>query len=291
MGLKVYINGEFFDRNDAKISVFDHGLLYGDGVFEGIRAYGGKVFRLREHLKRLYESAKMIMLKIPFKIEELEQAVLATLQKNNLHDAYIRLIVTRGEGDLGLDARLCTHPSIIIITDKIALYPDEFYQKGIKIVAVSIRRNIPEAVNPCAKSLNYLNNILAKIEAVNGNAHDALMLNAEGYVVECSGANIFILKNGTLLTPPTFLGALEGITRNTIISLAKEFGIKVQEEPFTRYQLYNCEECFLTGTAAEVMPVVEVDGRIIANGKPGEITCKLSREFKSLTRREGVPIG
>jgi branched-chain amino acid aminotransferase len=290
MGLKVYIDGKFFDRSEAKISVFDHGLLYGDGVFEGIRAYEGRVFRLREHLKRLYESAKMIMLKIPLKIEELEQAVLQTLRENNLHDAYIRLVVTRGEGDLGLDPRLCPHPSIIIITDKITLYPDELYQKGIKIVAVSTRRNIPEAVNPCAKSLNYLNNILAKIEAVGSNAHDALMLSAEGYVVECSGTNIFILRNEMLLTPPASLGALEGITRNAIISLARKSGIEVQEESFTRYQLYNSEECFLTGTAAEVMPVVEVDKRVIADGKPGEITRKLSKEFKNLTRKEGIPI-
>ena len=290
MGLKVYINGEFFDRSDAKISVFDHGLLYGDGVFEGIRAYGGKVFRLREHLRRLYESAKMIMLKIPLKSEELEEAILQTLRKNNLYDAYIRLIVTRGEGDLGLDTRLCHRPSVIVIADKITFYPDELYRKGIKIVTVSTRRNIPEAVNPCVKSLNYLNNILAKIEAVGSNAHDALMLNAEGYVVECSGTNIFILKNGSLFTPPVSLGALEGITRSVIISLAGDFGIEVREEPFTRYQLYNCEECFLTGTAAEVMPVVEVDERIIADGAPGEITRKLSREFKNLTRKEGIPI-
>jgi branched-chain amino acid aminotransferase len=286
----VYINGEFFRKEDAKISVFDHGLLYGDGVFEGIRSYNGRVFKLWEHVERLYKSAHVLMLPIPYKKEEMVEAVLSTVRMNNLQDAYIRLIVTRGEGDLGLDPRKCTKPNIIIIADKIILYSKKIYDEGLHIVTVATRRNIPEALNPCLKSLNYLNNILAKIEANNADAAEALMLNIDGFVTECTGENIFILKDTYLLTPPSYVGALEGITRMVVMEIAKREGIYVKEEAFTRYELYNAKECFLTGTAAEVVPVTFVDGRAVGDGKVGEVTRMIMKAFRELTQSEGVPV-
>lgn len=287
--MKVYIDGKFYDKEEAKISVFDHGLLYGDGVFEGIRSYNRRVFKLAEHIDRLYNSAKAIMLEIPVSKREIEQAVLETLRVNNLADAYIRLVVTRGVGDLGLDPRKCKNPSIIIITDKIVLYPQEFYEKGLEVITVSTRRNLPSAINPAIKSLNYLNNIFAKIEAIKAGCEEAIMLNEDGYVAECTGDNIFIIKNNVLITPPIYIGALPGITRDTVIEIAKtKLKLMVKEEPFTIYHVYTADECFLTGTAAEVIPVVKVDSRIINDGKPGELTKQIMKEFKELTRTTGV---
>lgn len=288
--MKVYLDGELVDEKEAKISVFDHGLLYGDGVFEGIRSYNSRVFRLEEHLKRLYRSAKAIMLKIPLSPEEMKENVLLTLRTNGLRDAYIRLVITRGEGDLGLDPKKCKKPTIIIITSKIVLYPEEFYKKGLELITVATRRNVPEALNPCIKSLNYLNNILAKIEANNAGVSEAIMLNADGFVTECTGENIFIIREGLLLTPPPWVGTLEGITRGVVMELADGLGIKVKEEVLTRYDLYNADECFLTGTAAEIVPVVKIDGRVIAQGVPGSYTLKLMTAFHELTQKEGVPI-
>ena len=285
----VYIDGEFLPQEEAKISVFDHGLLYGDGVFEGIRSYQGRVFKLDEHLQRLYDSAKAIMLEIPISIEDMEEAVLETLRRNQLHDAYIRLVVTRGVGDLGLDPDKCPVPTIFIIADKITLYPPNFYEDGLEIITVSVRRNYAEAISPRIKSLNYLNNILAKIEGKQAGVEEVLMLNAEGYVVECSGDNIFFLKNNVIVTPPTYLGILEGVTRNTVIDLARELGITVEEKVFTRHDLYTAEECFLTGTAAEVIPVVKIDQRIVGNGHPGTVTQKLIEEFHHVTNVLGTP--
>ena len=286
----VYIDGEFLPQEDAKISVFDHGLLYGDGVFEGIRSYQGRVFKLDEHLQRLYDSAKAIMLQIPISIEDMEETVLETLRRNQLHDAYIRLVVTRGVGDLGLDPDKCPVPTIFIIADKITLYPPNFYEDGLEIITVSVRRNYAEAISPRIKSLNYLNNILAKIEGKQAGVEEVLMLNAEGYVVECSGDNIFFLKDNVIVTPPTHLGILEGVTRNTVIDLARELGITVEEKVFTRHDLYTAEECFLTGTAAEVIPVVKIDQRIVGNGHPGTVTQKLIEEFHHVTNVLGTPI-
>lgn len=286
----IYLNGEYVSKEDAKISVFDHGLLYGDGVFEGIRSYDGVVFKLDEHLKRLYDSAKSIMLKIPVSIDEMKEIVLETLRKNNLHDAYIRLVVTRGEGDLGLDPDKCSEPTLFVIADKIVLYPEEYYENGLELATVPTRRNIPVAINPRIKSLNYLNNILAKIEGKQAGVIEAIMLNSQGYVVECTGDNIFIVKDEKLITPPLHVGVLEGITRNTVIDLAEGLGVSVKEEVFTQYDLYIADECFLTGTAAEVIPVVKVDRRIIRDGKPGPITQKLIKEFRSNTNKLGTPI-
>ena len=286
----IYIDGEFLPDAEAKISVFDHGLLYGDGVFEGIRCYNGYVFKLDEHLERLYDSAKSLMLQIPIPIETLKQDVLETLRQNQLREGYIRLIVTRGVGDLGLDPDKCPKPSIIIIADKISLYPQHFYDNGLEIVTVSVRRNYPEAINPRIKSLNYLNNILAKIEAKQAGSVEALMLNNDGYVVECSGDNIFLVKDEIIVTPPSHIGILEGVTRNSVISLAHEAGFKVEERVFTRHDIYIADECFLTGTAAEVIPVVKLDQRIIGNGKPGKVTQKLIAAFRQLANNFGTPI-
>ena len=286
----IYIDGEFLPQAEAKVSVFDHGLLYGDGVFEGIRSYNGRVFKLDEHLERLYDSAKSIMLQIPIAIETMEETVLETLRRNHLTEAYIRLIVTRGVGDLGLDPDKCPKPSIIIIADKIVLYPQKYYEEGLEIVTVSVRRNYAEAINPRIKSLNYLNNILAKIEGKQAGAEEVLMLNAEGYVVECSGDNIFWIKNEVLVTPPVHMGILEGVTRNSVIDLAREAGMRVEERVFTRHDLYIADECFLTGTAAEVIPVVKIDRRSIGDGQPGKITQRLITAFRQLANSTGTPI-
>jgi len=290
MSLWVYIDGRYVSKEEAKVSVFDHGFLYGDGVFEGIRAYQGRVFRLSEHLRRLYDSAKAITLKIPLEEEELKEKVLETLRRNNLKDAYIRLIVSRGEGDLGLDPEKCPQACVIIITDKIKIYPEEFYEKGLSVITASTRRNIPVALDPHIKSLNYLNNILAKIEANLGNVPEAIMLNKDGYVAECTGDNIFMVKEETLFTPPMWVGVLKGITRNVVIELASKENILVKEEAFSIVSLYTADECFLTGTAAEIIPVTKVDGRVIGKGKAGKITGRLIKEFRKLTSREGTPI-
>ncbi|MFH1854436.1 MAG: branched-chain-amino-acid transaminase [Candidatus Omnitrophota bacterium] len=288
MGSKVYINGEYFDKQDAKISVFDHGLLYGDGVFEGIRSYGRLVFKLTQHIDRLYESAHAIMLNIDKSKKEMERAVVDTLKLNKLDDAYIRLVVTRGIGDLGLDPRKCKDASIIIITDKIQLYPEKLYKEGLSLITVPTPRNIPEALNPQIKSLNYLNNILAKIEAINSGYEEALMFTASGYLAECTGDNIFIVKGNSLLTPPAYLGILKGITRASAMEIGKKLGLDVREEVLTRHNLFTADECFLTGTAAEIVPVVAIEKRIVGNGKPGKITLKLMKEFRRLTKTEGV---
>lgn len=291
MGL-VYVNGELVPAEKASVSVFDHGFLYGDGVFEGIRVYKGRIFKLDEHIERLYDSAHVIMLKIPLSKEEMRKAVVDTVRANGIMDGYIRLVVSRGPGDLGLDPRKCKNPTVVIIADTIQLYPKELYEKGLRVVTVPTRRNITEALNPRIKSLNYLNNIMAKIEANNfGDAvHEAIMLDVNGYVVECTGENIFIVDKGKLMTPPTYIGALEGITRNTVISLARDMGIEVEESLLTRYNLYVADECFLTGTAAEVAPVAEIDGRKIGEKVPGEITLKLLKGFREMTMKEGVPV-
>jgi len=286
--MQIYLNGEFVPKNEAKISVFDHGLLYGDGVFEGIRAYNCLVFKLKEHLIRLKESGHTIMLELPMPVDQLSDAIVDTLKRNQLRDAYVRVVVTRGTGDLGLDPRLCKHPTVFIITDKIELYPESFYRNGMEIITVPTVRNLPEAVNPALKSLNYLNNILAKIEANNSNYKEALMLNHQGYVAECTGDNVFMIKNGILQTPPTHLGALRGITRQAIMDLALRNDIPCQERVLTRHDLFNADEVFLTGTAAEVVPVVKIDGRKIGTGKPGKGTRKLMSAFRDLTKRDGV---
>jgi len=289
MGLKIYISGKLYEKKDAKISVFDHGLLYGDGAFEGIRSYSGRVFKLEEHIDRLYETAHTLMLNIPMTKNEMIKAVCATLKANDLRDSYIRLIVTRGEGDLGLDPRKCHGaPAVIIITDKIALYPRELYKKGLRIITVPTIRNLPEALNPQLKSLNYLNNILAKMEAVNCGYEEAIMLDTLGYVAECTGDNIFIVKRGELYTPPQCMGVLRGITRDAVMDIAKRKKIPVHEHVLTRHELYISDECFLTGTAAELIPVVKIDGRMIADGKPGKLTHLLTEEFHKITKKDGV---
>ncbi len=288
MSLKVYINGEYFEKKDAKISIFDHGLLYGDGVFEGIRSYDRLVFKLREHIDRLYESAHGIMLKISMPKKAMTEAVVDTLKLNKLDDSYIRLIVTRGVGDLGLDPRKCKNSSVIIITDKIQLYPEELYKKGLALITVPTPRNTPEALNPQVKSLNYLNNIMAKIEAINSGYEEALMFTSSGCVAECTGDNIFIVKDGALLTPPAHLGILRGITRAVVMDIGKKLGLEVREEVLTRHNLYTADECFLTGTAAEIMPVISIEKRTAGDGKPGKITLKLMEEFRKLTKKDGV---
>ena len=263
MGLKIYINGQILPQEEARISVFDHGLLYGDGVFEGIRAYNGKIFTLDQHLDRLYNSATAIALKIPITKAEMADAIKKTMEANNQADSYIRLVVTRGVGKLGLDPNKCSMPQVIIIADTIELYPKALYEKGLDIVTVATIRNHFSALDPKIKSLNYLNNILAKIESIQAGAGEALMLNKDGYVAECAGDNIFIFKDDTLLTPPAGAGILIGITRNVVMELATKMGIQVKEELMTRYDLYIADECFLTGTAAEIIPVVKIDGRVI----------------------------
>jgi branched-chain amino acid aminotransferase len=282
---KVYINGKFYDKADAKISVFDHGLLYVDGVFEGIRVYEGKVFRLREHVDRLYDSARGIKLEIPLSREQMAEAITSTVQANNKRNGYIRALVTRGAGYLGLDPRKTTDPQIVIIVDDISLYPPELYENGMEIVTVATIRNHPNALSPRIKSLNYLNNILAKMEAIQSGCLEALMLNHEGEVAECTGDNIFIVKRGVLKTPPPDAGILEGVTRNTVLEAARAANIPVQETALTRLDVHTADECFLTGTAAEVIPVVKCDGRPIGNGKPGPITKQLRERFHQITRQ------
>ena len=285
MSLQIYINGTYYDKENAKISVYDHGLLYGDGIFEGMRSYSGKVFRLSEHMDRLYESARAICLQIPISKEQMEADVIETLRQNNLSDAYIRLVVTRGAGSLGLDPNRTSNPQVIIIADHIALYPAEYYETGLKIITASTIRNHPAALSPRVKSLNYLNNIMAKIEGQQAGCVEALMLNHKGEVAECTGDNIFIIKREQLLTPPKDAGILEGITRNAVLGLARSLGIPAQEITLTRHDLLVADECFLTGSAAEVIPVISIDGRPIGDGKVGPITKKLMTEFKALVHR------
>ena len=285
MSLKIYISGTLVDKEDAKVSVYDHGFLYGDGVFEGIRSYGGKVFRLKEHLDRLYESAKAIWLTIPMSKDDMGRAVIDTLTVNNIIDGYVRLVVTRGVGSLGIDPTSCKEPQIIIIADKIALYPAEHYEKGLEIITSSVQRMHPAALSPRIKSLNYLNNILAKIEGRQAGAIEALMLNHKGEVAECTGDNIFLFRRGALYTPSVEAGILEGITRGAVIEIAREQGIAVHEIPLTKHDVYIADEIFLTGSAAEVIPVVKIDGRVIGDGKPGPVTQKLRKLFFELVRK------
>ncbi len=284
MPLQIYIDGKLYAKEDAKISVYDHGLLYGDGVFEGIRSYSGKVFRMRAHLDRLWYSAKAILLTIPMSKEQMAKAIEETLAVNGIQDGYIRVVVTRGSGTLGLDPNRCSNPQVIIITDYIALYPDELYRNGLEIVTVSVARSHPAALSPRIKSLNYLNNILAKIEGQQAGCVEALMLNHKGEVAECTGDNVFLVRNGALLTPSLESGILEGITRDAVIEIARAAGVAVWEIPLTKHDVYVADECFLTGTAAELIPVVKVDSRTIGDGVPGPITRDLTERFRKLTR-------
>ena len=288
--MKIYIDGTFYPESEAKVSVFDHGLLYGDGVFEGIRFYNDRIFRLPDHIERLYDSAKAICLTIPLTPEEMTAALLESVRQNGLHDGYIRLVVTRGVGNLGLSPDRCKTPTVIIIAATIALYPEELYQKGLDVVTCSTRRIPPAALPPTVKSLNYLNNILAKIEANAAGAGEGLMLNEQGFVAECTGDNIFIIRRGEIFTPPISAGGLRGITRDVVFELAAQLGIKITEPNLTRHDIYTADECFLTGTAAEVIPVVRLDGRPIGDGKPGALTAKLIGKFRELTQTGGTPI-
>ena len=288
--MKVFISNKLVDEKDAVVSVFDHGLLYGDGVFEGIRAYNGRVFLLDEHIDRLYDSAKAIALNIPMSKSEMSKAVVETCKANEIADGYIRLVITRGKGTLGLNPYLCKKAEVIIIVAKIQLYPQELYDNGLKIVTVGTVRNHPEAINPRIKSLNYLNNVMAKIEAINAGCMECLMLNHKGEVAEASGDNVFAVKNGVLTTPPSSCGALEGLTRNKVMDLARDAGYEVRESVMARYDLYVADEVFLTGTAAEIISVVDIDKRPIGDGKPGKVTAELSALYTQTARSEGTPI-
>ncbi len=288
--MKVYIDGELFPREQAKISVFDHGLLYGDGVFEGIRFYGGRVFRLEEHVERLFDSARAICLKPTLDKAAMAAAVLETIRANELRDGYVRLVVTRGEGSLGLSPEHCPRATVIVIAAAITLYPAEMYANGLKVVTCATRRIPHGALSPMVKSLNYLNNVLAKIEATHAGAGEGLMLNEQGYVAECTGDNVFIVKRGKIYTPPISSGALAGITREVVFELAAAAGLEISEPEMTRYDIYTADECFLTGTAAEVIPVAELDRRPIGDGRPGPVTRDLMARFRELTGTTGTPI-
>ncbi|MFA6635984.1 MAG: branched-chain-amino-acid transaminase [Candidatus Omnitrophota bacterium] len=288
MGMKIFLNGEFVDRSEAKISVFDHGLLYGDGVFEGIRSYNRRVFRLREHIDRLYEGARYIRLDIQMEKKVLEDKIIEALKLNDLSDAYIRVVVTRGEGDLGLDPRKCGKPTIFIIADKIKLYPEELYIKGMPITIAGTRRNHPASIDPRIKSLNYLNNILARIEAIDAGVEEALMMSIDGNVVECTGDNIFVVKDDKLMTPPSEMGALKGVTQGVVMEIASEMELSAEHRVMTPEDVLFSDECFLTGTAAEIIPVVSIDGNVIGSGKPGKITMRLIKAYHELTLKEGV---
>ncbi len=286
----VFLNGEFISRDAARVSVFDHGYLYGDGVFEGIRAYNGRVFRLDEHLDRLYESAQTVMLQVPLTKEQLREAVLETLRRNGLRDGYVRLVVSRGPGDLGLDPRKCPQPTVVVIAEGIQLYPQEAYSRGLRAITVTTRKIAPDMLSPQVKSLNYLNNILARIEVNRAGVDEGIMLNAAGYVTECTADNVFVVLRGELCTPPVYLGILKGITRETVLELARALEIPATERVFTMHDVYTAEECFLTGTAAEVAPVVEVDGRVIGDGTPGAVTRRVIAAFRGRVAAEGAPI-
>lgn len=288
--LTIYIDGQFFSEAEAKISVFDHGLLYGDGIFEGIRFYNGRVFKLEEHLERLWDSARSICLDIPMSRSEMTEALLETIRQNDLRDGYIRLIVTRGVGNLGLNPAQCKRASVIIIAATVALYPEKAYRNGLTVVTCATRRTNPAALNPAVKSLNYLNNVMARIEANLAGADEALMLNDEGNVAECTADNVFIIKHGEIFTPPIYAGALRGITRSVVFAIAAELGLRLSETAITRHDVFIADECFLTGTAAEIIPVVKADGRVIGTGKPGPISARMIARFRELTRETGTPI-
>lgn len=278
--MKIYIDGKYYSEKDARISVFDHGLLYGDGIFEGIRVYDGKVFKMDEHLERLYQSAKAILMDIPISRGQMKNAVLETVKANRKKNGYIRLIVTRGKGSLGIDPSSCTRPSVIIIVGDIALYPEKFYTRGIPIITSSTRRIPPDGLEPRIKSLNYLNNVLARLEAKQAGCIEAVMLNTDGFVAECTVGNIFIVKNGSLRYPSPFNGSLDGITMQTVAEIAGAIGIETRATTLSRYDLYNADECLLTGTGAEIMPVINIDGRVIGEGRPGTLTKRLLKEFR-----------
>jgi branched-chain amino acid aminotransferase len=288
--MKVFLGDKLVDEKDAVVSVFDHGLLYGDGVFEGIRAYNGRVFLLDEHIDRLYDSAKAIALEIPMSKDEMSKSVVETCKANDISDGYIRLVITRGKGTLGLNPYLCKKAEVIIIAAKIQLYPQELYDNGLKIVTVGTVRNHTEAINPRVKSLNYLNNVMAKIEAINAGCMECLMLNPQGQVAEASGDNVFAIKNGVITTPPSWCGALEGLTRNKVMEIARKEGYEVREDVMARYDLYVADEVFLTGTAAEIISVVDIDKRQIGDGRPGKVTASLSAIYAECARSEGTPI-
>ncbi len=288
--MKIYLNGKLVPEKGAKISVFDHGLLYGDGVFEGIRAYNGRVFMLEAHIDRLFRSAHAIVLKVPMTKAALLRAVVATCKANHIVNGYIRLVVTRGKGTLGLNPYSCRKPQVIIIADAIQLYARELYDQGLRVVTAGSLRNHSESLSPCIKSLNYLNNIMAKVEAINAGVEEVVMLNPQGNVAEASGDNIFIFKGNQLLTPPISAGALEGITREVVIDLARQRGYDVSEITLTRYDLYTADEMFLTGTAAEIIAVVDMDRRIIGTGKPGRRTLDLTAGYRELASRTGTPL-
>lgn len=288
--MKVYINGKYYDKDDAKVSVFDHGFLYGDGIFEGIRLYNGNVFKLDKHIDRLFRSAKAIALDMPWTKQQVIDAVCDACRTNGLNDAYIRLVVSRGKGKLGLSPFSCVDPQLIIIADQIQLYPNELYENGLKAITVPTRRNSQAALPPMVKSLNYLNNILAKIEAYKLGYQECLLLNNEGYVAECSGDNVFIVFEDKLITPPVSCGSLGGMTRRAVLDVAKRLGIEVVEKPLARFDVWTADECFLTGTAAKLIPLVELDGRSIGDGKPGPITKKLLQGFNEIAPVEGTKI-
>jgi branched-chain amino acid aminotransferase len=290
MAQVIYLNGEYVSKENAVVSVYDHGFLYGDGIFEGIRIYDGNIFKCKEHLKRLYKSARSIMLDIPLTYEEMQAVLVETVRRNGLRDGYIRLVVSRGPGDLGLDPRRSPRANVIIIVEKLSIFPEEAYINGLRTVSTSTRRNIPDALNPKIKSLNYLNNILVKIQANLAGVGEAIMLNAQGYVAEGSSDNIFIVKDDVVYTPPAYVGALEGITRAAIMEICEREGIVLKEEPFTLHDVYVADEVFFTGTAAEVIAVREVDGRIIGEGKAGPITTKLLQEFRKIVVQDGVKV-
>ncbi|MGG4343883.1 branched-chain-amino-acid transaminase [Paenibacillus lautus] len=286
----IYLDGEFVTKENAKVSVFDHGFLYGDGIFEGIRIYNGNIFKCKEHLDRLYDSAKSIDLVIPLAYDELLEAMAETIRRNDMRNGYIRIVVSRGAGNLGLDPRRCPKPTVLIIVEQLAIYSEEAYLNGLKAVSVAQRRNIPDALNPKIKSLNYLNNILVKIQSNFAGADEAIMMNAQGYVTEGSGDNIFVVKNGVVTTPPCYLGALEGITRQAIIDLCDKLGIKLKEEPFSMHDVYIADEVFFTGTAAEVIAAREIDGRMIGKGQAGPITLQLLQEFRRIVDQDGYKV-
>lgn len=290
MTSQIFLDGEFRAREDAKLSVFDHGLLYGDGIFEGIRVYDGNVFKLDEHIRRLFDSAKSILLDIPYSSEDVKEFVCETVRRNDLTSGYIRLVVTRGTGDLGLSPYNCQGSRMFIIAEQLAMFPKSLYEAGINAVTAATRRNRTDALNPKIKSLNYLNNVLIKMEAIAAGAHEAVVLNQEGYVVEGSGENIFIVRDEVVTTPPCYLGALEGITRATVMQMAIDLGYEVKEQPFTRHDVYVADEVFLTGTAAEMIPVVDVDQRVIGTGVPGPVTRQLHQAFQLSTRRDGIQV-
>ncbi len=290
MGLVSYVNGLFVPKEEAKVSIYDHGYLYGDGVFEGIRAYNGRIFRLDEHLDRLFDSARYLMLEIPLRREDLKEAILETVRRSGLRDAYIRPVISRGVGDLGLDPRKCKTATVVIIVDTIQLYPKEAYERGLRAITATTRKIRPEALSPQAKTLNYLNNIMARMEANRVGVDEAIMLTGDGYVCECSADNFFIVRDGEVWTAPPYLGILKGITREAVLGVARALGIPALEQVFTLHDVYTADECFLTGTGAELGPVVEVDGRRIGSGAPGPISLMLVKAFRELVQREGTPI-